>query len=178
MVENSCVRPHNRRYSKRQASPAQRSILMSALLTYVHSLSMIALGAMLYLLILGFDKLDVREEVFNFLRHAQLAAAAAVIMLASGIALVLWSEHGIAFYLRNPVFWIKIAVFAAMTLVAITPARIMMHWDREIDAGNFPDRASVAFLRRYLTIEVILFLLMPLAGSLVGRAIGLQLNQG
>lgn len=151
---------------------------MSALIAYVHSLSMIGLGTMLYVLVTSFDKLQVREGVLGFVRCAQGAALAALIMLASGVILVWLSAQGVSFYLRNPVFWIKVALFAAMLLIAITPARIILHWDRQIDLGNLPDAATVAFLRRYVMVEAVIYLLLPLAAALAARGIGLQVGPG
>jgi putative membrane protein len=95
-------------------------------------------------------------------------------MIISGLALLLWSVQPSAYYLRNPVFYIKLAVFASMLLIAITPARIVAQWHREAAAGGLPDAASIAFVRRYFTVELVLFLLVPLAASITAQGIGLQ----
>ncbi|UCH49064.1 MAG: DUF2214 family protein, partial [Betaproteobacteria bacterium] len=99
---------------------------------------------------------------------------AAGVMLISGVGLLVWPERGVAFYLRNPVFYIKLAVFAAMLLIAITPARIILQWHREASTEKVPEHGMVLFVKRYLTAEAILFLVVPLAASLSARGIGLQ----
>jgi putative membrane protein len=147
---------------------------MPALFAYVHSLSMIALGALLFVQLLGFAKLHDREELNRFFGYCVGMAAAAAIMLASGLALLLWSGQASAFYLRNPVFYIKLALFAAMLLVAITPARLIMQWHRDAVAGTLPEPASILFVRRYFIVELVLFLLVPLAASISAQGIGLQ----
>ena len=147
---------------------------MSALLAYLHSLSMMALAAMLFVQLLSIDKLHDRQQLERFVRFSFGLAAAAGVMLISGVGLLVWAERGLAFYLRNPVFYIKLAVFAAMLLVAVTPARIILHWHREASTGTMPEQGMVVFVKRYLTVEAILFLVIPLAASLSERGIGLQ----
>lgn len=147
---------------------------MSAIIAYFHSLSMIALGALLFAQLLGFDKLSDRQQLQRFIFFCSGIAIAAAVMLASGIALLVWSERGGAFYLRNPVFYIKLAVFAAMLLIAITPARIVLQWDREAKSGIAPQPASIQFVKRYFIVELVLLLAVPLAAALSAQGIGLQ----
>ena len=147
---------------------------MSALPAYFHSLSMMAMAALLFVLLLSIDGLHDRQQTQRFVFLSAGVAAATAVMLLSGIGLLVWTDRGTAFYLRNPVFYIKLAVFAAMFLIAITPARIILHWHRQDGSGNIPDPGSVLFVKRYLTVEAILFLLIPLAASLSARGIGLQ----
>ena len=147
---------------------------MSVLFAYLHSLSMIALGALLFVQLLGFGNLNDREELQRFFVFCLGIAVAAAVMLVSGLALLLWSVQPGAYYLRNPVFYIKLAVFAAMLLIAITPARIVVQWHREAAAGSVPDSASIVFVRRYFTVEAVLFLLIPLAASIAAQGIGMQ----
>lgn len=140
----------------------------------MHSLSMIALGALLFVQLLGFGNLNDREQLQRFFVFCLGMAVAAAVMLVSGLALLLWSMQPGPYYLRNPVFYIKLAVFAAMLLIAITPARIVVQWHREAAAGSLPDSASIVFVRRYFTVEAVLFLLIPLAASIAAQGIGLQ----
>ena len=99
-------------------------------------------------------------------------AASAAIALASGVALLMSTGHGATFYLHNPVFYIKLAIFAAMLLIAITPARMIVQWQREAATGALPEAGMVLLVRRYLTIEICLLLAIPLAASLATRGIG------
>ena len=135
---------------------------------------MIALGALLFVQLLGFGNLNDREQLQRFFVFCIGMAVAAAVMLVSGLALLLWSVQPSAYYLRNPVFYIKLAVFAAMLLIAITPARIVVQWHREAAAGSVPDSASIVFVRRYFTVEAVLFLLIPLAASIAAQGIGMQ----
>lgn len=147
---------------------------MSAVIAYFHILSMIALGSLLFAQLLSFNNLHDRQALQRFMSFSSGIAVAAAVMLASGIALLVWSERGGAFYLRNPVFYIKLAVFVAMILIAITPARIVLQWGREANAGGAPDPAAIQFVKRYFIVELVLLLIVPLAASLAAQGIGLQ----
>jgi len=159
---------------------------MAALFAYLHTLSMIALGATLFALMLTFDLLNDRLGFRRFWILSWGAAGAAAVALVSGIALLIWTDRGGAFYLHNPLFYIKLAVFAAMLLVAITPARIIIQWHRiatfgDADRGTagtgaLEDTSLVPLVERYVVVELILLLIIPLAASLAARGIGTQLS--
>ena len=151
---------------------------MSAVFAYLHTLSMIALGSMLFAQLLTFDLLHDRQGFLRFWILSLGVVTAAAVALASGIALLIWTDRGGAFYLHNPVFYIKLAVFAAMLLVAITPARIIIHWHRNArigqgDTGALPDAGLARLVERYVVFELILLLVIPLAASLASRGIGM-----
>jgi putative membrane protein len=55
---------------------------------------------------------------------------AAVLALGSGAARVVWFGKGAAFYLHNPVFYIKLALFAAVGLMSIPPTLQFLRWLR------------------------------------------------
>jgi len=154
---------------------------MSALFAYLHTLSMIALGSMLFALMLTFDLLHERLGFLRFWILSWGVVAAAAVALVSGIALLIWTDRGGAFYLHNPVFYIKLAVFVAMLLVAITPARIIYRWHRDATTGDagtgaLVDVGLVPLVQRYVIFELILLLVIPLAASLAARGIGTQLS--
>jgi putative membrane protein len=142
---------------------------------------MIALGSVLFALMLTFDLLHEGSGFRRFWNLSRATVAAAAVALVSGIALLIWTDRGGAFYLHNPVFYIKLAVFVAMLLVAVTPARIIYQWHRDatIDAGSsgaLVDASLVPLVQRYVIFELILLLVIPLAASLAARGIGAQLS--
>ena len=154
---------------------------MSAVFAYIHTLSMIALGAMLFAQLLTFEVLRTPPGLRRFLLLSNGVVIAVALALASGIALLIWTSQGGAFYLRNPVFYIKLAIFAAILLIAVTPARIIIQWHRNAKIGQaadsaLPEPGMVQLVRRYLIFEMILLLVIPLAASLASRGIGLQLS--
>ena len=159
---------------------------MSALFAYLHTLSMIALGAMLFAMMLTFDLLHEPKGFHRFWVQSWGVATAAAVALASGIVLVIWTDRGSAFYLHNPVFYIKLAGFVAMLLVAVTPARLIIQWHRVATTGDtetgapgtgaIADTSLVPLVQRYVVFELLLLLVIPLAASLAARGIGTQLS--
>ena len=169
---------------------------MSALFAYLHTLSMIALGAMLFAMMLTFDLLHEPKGFHRFWVLSWGVATAAAVALASGIVLVIWTDHGSAFYLHNPVFYIKLAGFVAMLLIAVTPARLIIQWHQDATTGvattgdatsgdietgasgtgAIADTSLVPLVQRYVVFELLLLLVIPLAASLAARGIGTQLS--
>lgn len=169
---------------------------MSALFAYLHTLSMIALGAMLFAMMLTFDLLHEPKGFHRFWVLSLGVATAAAVALASGIVLVIWTDHGSAFYLHNPVFYIKLAGFVAMLLIAVTPARLIIQWHQDATTGvattgdattddietgasgtgAIADTSLVPLVQRYVVFELMLLLIIPLAASLAARGIGTQLS--
>ncbi|MCW5623094.1 MAG: DUF2214 family protein [Burkholderiales bacterium] len=100
--------------------------------------------------------------------------AAAVAVLATGLARLLWFSKEPAFYLPNPVFWIKMALFAAIGLVSIPPTLQFLRWNRALNAGQMRvlKGADIVRIRRLIGIELALLAAVPLMAILMARGIG------
>jgi uncharacterized membrane protein len=100
----------------------------------------------------------------------------ALLALGSGAARVVWFGKGAAFYLHNPVFYIKIALFLAVGLISIPPTMQFLRWTRSLTSGatNVASDYQVIRVRRHILIELTLFALIPLMATLMARGIGIQ----
>ena len=94
----------------------------------------------------------------------------ALLALATGL-LRLFLVKGAGFYLPNPVFWVKMALYVAIALISIRPTLLFMRWAR---AGTTPPAAEVATARRLIHVELGLLALMPLVAVLMARGVGLR----
>lgn len=94
----------------------------------------------------------------------------AVLVLAVGVARVVWGGKGWAFYEANPFFWAKLAIFTAIGLISVLPTIAFIRWARasKADAGWQPDDAAVAKARRWVGIE--LLLIFPLVACAAAMA--------
>ena len=94
----------------------------------------------------------------------------AVLVLAVGVARVIWGGKGWAFYEANPFFWAKVGLFAVIGLISILPTIAFIKWARasKADAGWQPEAAAVASARRWVGIE--LLLIFPLAACAAAMA--------
>jgi putative membrane protein len=147
---------------------------MEPLVTYLHYLSMISIGAFLTVeLILcrpGLSAAHVRLlprlDVGYF--------AAALLALATGLLRVFVYAKGWPFYASNPIFWVKMALYLAVALTSIAPTIAFIRWSRMLGAGSAPLPASddVARVRRLVHIELGLLALIPLMAVLMARGIG------
>jgi putative membrane protein len=95
--------------------------------------------------------------------------------LATGLARVLFFGRDTAYYLANHLFWLKIALFAAILLMAVFANRQFIRWNQEArSAPAFaPLTRDVEQLRGNLAMQLGLLLLLPLLAVLVARGYGL-----
>jgi putative membrane protein len=150
--------------------------MAEVLVVYLHYMAMIAIA-----LCLAFEYLLCapglsQSRIVLLLRVDLLYLGAAVVALATGLARLAWFGKGVSFYLHNPVFYIKLALFVAVALISLPPTLQFLRWGRALRAGTgsvVADYQAVR-LRRHVLVEIALFLLIPLMAVLMARGIGSQ----
>lgn len=146
---------------------------MEPLLAYLHYLSIILLGAFLTAELIVCRPPLAPAQVRQLPRLDVVFFAAAILALATGLLRLFFYAKGLAFYLPNPAFGVKMALFVVIALLSIVPTRRFLGWRRALDAGGAPpDADAVARVRRVLHVELALFALMPLMAVLMARGIG------
>ena len=146
-----------------------------AIVAWLHFLSAMALGATLCVQRLLLAGTAAPANAFAASRFAWIDLAylaAALAAAATGFARLAWFGRGAAFYLHNPVFWIKLALFIAIGLVSATPTRYFLRWRREAAAGRLPAGEQLAHVRRFVDVELWLLILLPLAAAFAARGVG------
>jgi putative membrane protein len=95
--------------------------------------------------------------------------------LATGLARMRLEGQDTAYYLANRLFWLKIALFIAIGLIALFPARQYIRWNREArTAPAFaPLTRELERVRGSLALQLGLMLLLPLLAILTARGYGL-----
>ncbi len=98
--------------------------------------------------------------------------------LATGLARVLYFGQDTAYYLANRLFWLKIALFVAIGLIAVFPTLQFIRWSREArTAPAFaPLTRELERVRGSIALQMGLMLLLPLVSVLLARGYGLQLS--
>lgn len=96
--------------------------------------------------------------------------------LATGLARALYYGQDVPFYLANRLFWLKIAIFFMIVVVAIAPTLQYIRWNREArTAPTFtPLERDVERLRASIALGLGLWLILPLIGILIARGYGLR----
>ncbi|HVY07301.1 MAG TPA: DUF2214 family protein [Burkholderiales bacterium] len=153
--------------------------MASALVAYLHYVAMISIAVILVVEHLYCVPGIPDARVRTLARIDLFYLIAAVLALVTGVLRVVWFGKGAAFYLHNPVFHIKMALFLALGLISIPPTLQYLRWLRSLKSGgaNVAADYQVARVRRYLAAELLLFVFIPLMATLMARGIGLQAGQ-
>jgi putative membrane protein len=101
---------------------------------------------------------------------AGYGATAALIVLV-GLLRVWFGAKGADYYEANLWFWAKMAAFAGVGLLSIPPTIAFIRWRRAQRAAEdeVPSAGEVARVRRFLTAELGLLLLVPVFAALMAR---------
>src|SRR5919204_3902451 len=97
----------------------------------------------------------------------------ALLALATGLLRLFYYAKGVGFYVPNPFFIAKMALYVVIAILSITPTVSFLRWRRRlVESGALPPAAEVAGARRLIHLEVALLALMPLMAVLMARGIG------
>jgi len=94
--------------------------------------------------------------------------------LATGLGRALYFGQATDYYLSNHLFWLKIAIFLMIAIVAIAPSLQYIRWNREARAATAfaPLTREVERVRSSIAFGLGLWLILPLIGVLVARGYG------
>ena len=150
--------------------------MTEVLVVYLHIAAMILIAVFLAIEYLVCVPGLTRERVKLLARIDLLYLIAAVFALATGLARLFWYGKGAVFYLHNPVFYVKLALFVAVGLISIPPTIQYLRWMRLLgtSAGAVAKDFEVLRSRRYVLVELVLFSLIPLLAVMMARGIGIQ----
>ena len=150
-------------------------LLQSASVAYVHYLSfMLCFGALL------FERISLkvdpnRQEAISMVIADLIYGIAGIALLVSGIYRVIKFGQGSEFYTENPIFWIKIIVFALIGSLSLYPTVTYVLWAIPLSKGTLPKVTEnlVSRLRLIINIELVGFASIPFLATLMARGVGL-----
>ncbi|MSP02699.1 MAG: DUF2214 family protein [Acetobacteraceae bacterium] len=108
---------------------------------------------------------DVRRVSRIDLSYGVLAA----LILAVGFSRALFAAKGWEYYLSNTFFWLKIVTFVAIGLLSAPPTIALIRWRR---SGTAPTGGEIAYVRRFIWAETILFVLLLIFAAAMARGYG------
>jgi putative membrane protein len=98
---------------------------------------------------------------------------AAALWIATGLLRAFGGlEKGSEFYLRSPLFWIKMALFLAILVLEVRPMVTFIRWRIQLGRGLPVDTAAARGLYTLNHIELALVVVMVLVASMMARGIG------
>jgi putative membrane protein len=94
--------------------------------------------------------------------------------LATGLARAIYYGQDADYYLSNHLFWLKMAIFGLIVVVAVAPTAQFIRWNREArTAPTFaPLTREIERVRGSIAFGLGLWLILPLLGILVARGYG------
>ena len=149
-------------------------MLLQAALAYAHLVAILSL-----VVFISSEAALCRVEwmsaavVQRLARVDRIYQAAALATLATGIARTVWGMKGFGWYWGQPLLYAKLALFVAIGLMSIGPARTFERWRRTSQAtGGLPPGDEIRATRRTIIVQAHLLVLIPLAAVLLARGIG------
>ena len=149
--------------------------MIDALIAYLHYAAMVLISLFLVTEYQACKPGLTPQRIRRLARIDLFYMLAAILALVTGVLRLVWFGKGAAFYLYNPVLYIKLALFVAVGLMSIPPTLQYLRWTRALNSGGgVPEAWQVARVSRYLLAELILFALIPLMAVMMARGIGTQ----
>lgn len=146
---------------------------LDAILAYLH---FAAIFTLVWFLAKEWTLLRSAIDAIDFKRIANADLGfglAAVAVLVTGALRVFYGAKGAAFYLHNPVFHVKVALFVVVGLVSIAPTLAFLRWRRawREDAAFRVALWDVTRVRRFVMVELHLIALIPFAAVMMARGL-------
>tara|TARA_B100000579_G_C22505731_1_gene699099 strand:+ start:246 stop:656 length:411 start_codon:yes stop_codon:yes gene_type:complete len=116
-----------------------------------------------------------KQEAISMVIADIVYGIAGIALLVSGIYRVIKFGQGSEFYTQNPVFWIKIVVFALVGSLSLYPTITYVLWAIPLSKGILPvvDEKLVSRLRLIINVELVGFASIPFLATLMARGVGL-----
>lgn len=145
-----------------------------ALYAYLHFAAILVLASAL-----GAEALLLRAEpgpqTLRALGRADLLyGLSAAVVLVSGLLRLYLGAKGAGFYAVNPVFWVKMALFATVAAISVPATVRIVRWQRGLktNPGYVPLKTEIDATRRWVFWELHLLALVPLAAVFMARGLG------
>jgi putative membrane protein len=146
---------------------------MEPLVAYLHYLAIVLIAGFLVAEMVVCRPTLRPEQVRLLPRLDIFFFAGALLALATGLLRLFYYAKGVGFYLPNPFFLTKMALYLAVAGLSIKPTLAFLGWRRRLaESGTLPPPAEIAAARRLIHVEVALVALMPLMAVLMARGIG------
>jgi putative membrane protein len=146
---------------------------MEPLVAYLHYLAIVLIAGFLVAEMVVCRPSLAAEHVRLLPRLDIVFFAGALLALATGLLRLFYYAKGVGFYLPNPFFVVKMALYVVIAILSIKPTVSFLRWrQRFVESGALPPPAEIATARRLIHLEVALLALMPLMAVLMARGIG------
>ncbi|MDZ4191685.1 MAG: DUF2214 family protein [Pseudomonas sp.] len=148
--------------------------MAAAFVAYLHFLSIFALFALLSIEHVLFKAPLDLSRARSLMITDLVYGICAGLVLATGVARVLWFGKGATYYMGNSLFHAKLGLFILVGLLSILPTVVFIKWRKTVKAGQVPAPSArqVRLVTWSIRIELLLLLVIPLLATLMARGYG------
>lgn len=151
---------------------------VNAIVAYLHYLSfMLCFGALvLEIFILTLKNELSLNEAWKIVIADAVYGISATVVLVTGILRVIYFGKGADYYLSNPVFYTKVAIFLVVGSLSLYPTVSFIGWVKGLLNGEIP-KLELLKLNRLIWLiraEIVGFTLIPLLATIMARGIGIN----
>ena len=148
--------------------------MLDAILAWIHFMLIFALSGTLFAEFFFYQRSLTTTTLQRLQRVDAAFGILAGLVIVSGILRVIYSPKTAAYFLHDSFFRTKMVLFVTVGLVSILPTRHYLSLRNVPVAGGIVTvpEDSYAATRRWLTLEVVLLLFIPLCASLMAHGYG------
>jgi len=149
-------------------------VVVSAVFAFLHFLAAFGIFAAVFLEWQTMSRSPSYAEARRIQRCDTWYGLFAAMVLIVGFLRVYYFDKGSDFYLANPFFYAKLALFLSAGLLSIYPTLRFLEWRAQTRQGQPPVVSEQVYQKIMLAIrlEMVLLLGVALCGSLMARGVG------
>ncbi|HNE05200.1 MAG TPA: DUF2214 family protein [Anaerolineales bacterium] len=150
-------------------------VIATSLMATLHHIAAFTMTACLVYEFIALRKSISSVEVRRIQQVDLWYGISAGVLLVAGLLRVFIFEKGASYYGANPLFWVKMALFALVGILSIYPTIRYIRWGNVTDDKKLelPDD-EYKRIRLLLNLEVIGIALILFAAPAMARAIGMN----
>lgn len=150
-------------------------MLINSLMATLHHLGAFTVTATLIYEFIAYRKNMSLDEMRRIQRVDIWYGISAGVVLVAGLLRVFFFEKGALYYSSNPVFWIKMSLFALVGILSIYPTIRFIKWIPAFSQNQIPEISDKEFkrIRLILTCELVGLALILFAAPAMARGLGL-----
>lgn len=151
-------------------------LYLNSLMASLHHIAAFLLTACLIYEFVVFQRALTVGEARRLQRVDMWYGISSGVLLVAGLLRVFLFEKGANFYAANPLFWVKMGLFALMGLLSIYPTIRYLKWSQSLKENRSPEISEDEHkrIRLILNLEILGIVLILFAAPAMARAIGMN----
>ena len=144
--------------------------MLYTLFRYLHFLAIFSLAGALIIKNMAIKPVIKNADAHNLAKVNAVYSLSAVLAFVFGLVLWLWVGKPAEFYTLNPLFLVKLGLFAFIALLSVFPSLFFVRNYRTRNREIAVPRSIQMLIR----IELVLLVFISITASLMARGIGLS----